>query len=172
MRLGEPLAYVTLLLAASLACGGGEKAADKGGIINATAVDITREYSKSATAGDAKWGGKTVRVTGIGHYHATCPGSSFDTPCVMLEGLDTGSALIWVYGWITNDKPAPSIAPMSTITLKCQVPEEGALASPLGVDLQDCDILSSRAAAASTAKPRTPPATRPQPRRPPAPRRR
>jgi len=148
---------------ALLACGNVEKPNDTR-VVSVSSVDITRDYVNSATAGDAKWAGKTVRVTGIGHYHPTCPGSPVETPCVMLEGFESGGGpMTWVYGWITSDKRVPSIAPMSTITLKCTVPDESAYSSALGVDLHDCDVLSTAAPASTSTARRAPPTSRPKP---------
>jgi len=183
MRYLEPLAYVALLLAALLACGGGtdkETPTAAGPVINVSAVDFTREYRGSEVMGDKKFGGKTVRVTGVGHYHAKCPAAYLDnTPCMMLEGADVGDSILWVWAVLAESERAKAsrVPSMSTISLTCPVAEENAADTSIndgkviGVTVYECTNTSfvPQPPGASARPARTPPAVqagpKPKPRK-------
>ncbi|APR80575.1 Hypothetical protein A7982_05922 [Minicystis rosea] len=171
----EPLAYMGLLLAASLACGNGSKRQEGGSAPGSTpasseqaiAVDaatLMADYKGNEVRGDAKWKGKLVKVTGlVGHikkdildkpFVTLGTGAAFEIPevqCSLARGQEAKAA---------------SLDKGTRATFQGRV--SGLM---MNVLLDDCELVGGAptSAAASPAQEATP---RPQPQQRPTPKRR
>ena len=171
LRRFEPLAYMGLLLLASLACGNGSKRQEGGSApgsspapseqaIAVDAATLMADYKGNEVRGDAKWKGKTVRVTGIigdikkdildKPFVTLGTGAAFEIPevqCSLARG---------------QEGKAASLDKGTRATFQGRV--SGLM---MNVLLDDCELVGG-----APASPAQAPAPRQQPQQHPAPRRR